>query len=97
MMPLQIKVVDKKYLYIKFDDGTDISIKLVNLRRDCPCAICDSERDERGSKYIPIYSNEQLKIKNIHMIGNYAIGIDWTDEHNTGIYDFAILKKMAIQ
>jgi DUF971 family protein len=97
MMPLQIKVVDKNYLYIKWNDGTDISIKLVNLRRDCPCAICESERDQHGTKYIPIYSGEQMKIKKIQMIGNYAVGIDWADEHNTGIYDFAILKKMAIQ
>ena len=97
MMPLQIKVVDRMNLFIKWDDGNDISIKLVNLRRNCPCAICDFERQQRGNKYIPIYSGEQLKIKNIHMIGNYAVGIDWADEHNTGIYDFAILKKMAIQ
>ena len=96
-MPLQIKVIDNMYLYIKWDDGNNISIKLVNLRRDCPCAICNSDREQKGSKYIPIYSGEQLKIKNIHMIGNYAVGIDWADEHNTGIYDFAILKKMAIQ
>jgi len=97
MMPLEIKVVDNMYLYIKWDDGNNISIKLVNLRRDCPCAICNSEQEQKGSKYIPIFSGEQLKIKNIYLIGNYAIGIDWADGHNTGIYDFAILKKMAIQ
>jgi DUF971 family protein len=97
MMPLQIKVIDNLCLFIKWDDGDNSSIKLVNLRRDCPCAICNSEREQKGGKYIPIYSGEQLKIKNIHMIGNYAVGIDWTDGHNTGIYDFAILKKMAIQ
>ena len=97
MMPLQIKVIDNIYLFIKWDDGNNISIKLVNLRNDCPCAICNSEGEQKGSKYIPIYSGEQLKIKNIHMIGNYAVGIDWADEHNTGIYDFTILRKMAIQ
>jgi DUF971 family protein len=97
MMPLQIKVVDKKYLYIKWNDDKESSIKLVNLRRDCPCAVCEVEREQRGSKYIPIYSDEQLKIKNIQMVGNYAVGIDWTDKHNTGIYDFMLLKKMAIQ
>jgi len=93
MMPLQIKVVDKKYLYIKWEDNKENTIKLVNLRRNCPCAICASEREKQGDKYIPIYSDQQLKIKNIKMIGNYAIGIDWADEHNTGIYDFSILTK----
>ncbi|MEW6702254.1 MAG: DUF971 domain-containing protein [Bacteroidota bacterium] len=95
MIPVQIKVVDKKYLFVKWNDESETQIKLANLRRDCPCAVCATERTERGEKYIPIYSDLQLTIKNIHTVGSYAIGIVWSDDHNTGIYDFDYLKKIS--
>ncbi len=95
MIPVQIKIKEKNYLFIKWNDDTETSIKLANLRKNCPCAVCVSEKDNNGYKYIPIYSNEQLFIKDIQMIGSYAIGIVWADKHNTGIYDFNYLKKIS--
>ncbi|MEK6553110.1 MAG: DUF971 domain-containing protein [Bacteroidota bacterium] len=95
MIPVQIKIKEKNYLFIKWNDDTETSIKLANLRKNCTCAFCVSEKDNNGSKYIPIYSNEQLFIKDIQMIGSYAIGIVWADKHNTGIYDFNYLKKIS--
>ncbi len=95
MVPVQIKIKEKNYLFIEWNDGTETSIKLANLRKNCPCAVCISEKNKYGSKYIPIYSGEQLSVKNIQMIGSYAIGIEWADNHNTGIYDFTYLKKIS--
>ena len=95
MIPVQIKIKEKNYLYIKWNDDSESSIKLANLRKNCPCAICVSEREDNGSKYIPIYSDDQMFIKEIQMVGSYAIGIVWADEHNTGIYDFNLLKKIS--
>ena len=94
MIQVQIKIKEKNFLYIKWNDDTETSIKLANLRKNCPCAVCVSEKDN-NSKYIPIYSIEQLSIKDIQMIGSYAIGIVWADKHNTGIYDFNYLKKIS--
>ena len=95
MFPSEIKVLEKTYLYIAWNNGTESKIKLANLRMNCPCAICTTEKENQSSKYIPIYSELQLKVKSIEVVGNYALGISWADEHNTGIYDFNYLKKLA--
>jgi len=95
MFPSEIKVKEKKYLFIKWNDGSETQIKLANLRMNCPCAVCTTERENQSSKYIPIYSDLQLKIRNIEVVGSYALGITWADNHNTGIYDFSYLKKIS--
>lgn len=94
MNPIQIKVKDNM-LYIKWNDDRISDIKLANLRSSCPCAICTSEREEQGSKYIPIYTGDQITINEIKIIGNYAVGVIWKDGHNTGIYEFNYLIKLA--
>ncbi len=94
MTPVQIKIKNQS-LYIRWDDNSESLIKLANLRRECPCALCEAERKEQSTSYIPIYSAEQLNIKNIQIVGSYAIGINWKDEHNTGIYTFDHLKKIT--
>jgi DUF971 family protein len=95
MFPSEIKVKEKKYLYILWNDTIETWIKLANLRINCPCAVCTNERENQGSKYIPIYSNVQLMVNSIKLVGSYAIAISWSDDHNTGIYDFNYLKKLS--
>ncbi len=94
MIPVQIKIKEKKLL-VKWNDDSETIIKLANLRRNCPCALCASQREEEGGKYIPIYTDEQLAVSNIQVVGNYALGISWKDGHNTGIYTFDQLKNIA--
>lgn len=94
MLPVSIKVIESK-LKIVWDDKSESVIKLANLRRFCPCALCDKEKSGQSSSYIPIYSAEELSIKSIKPLGNYAIGISWADEHNTGIYDYNYLIKLS--
>lgn len=95
MVPTQIRVKQKKYLFIKWDDNSATEIKIADLRRNCPCAVCSADRERHGNKYVPIYTDAQLKIENIKMIGSYAIGVLWSDEHNTGIYDYDYLRKLS--
>ncbi|MEW6653486.1 MAG: DUF971 domain-containing protein [Bacteroidota bacterium] len=97
MQPLSLKVRESKFLQINWDDNSSSQVKLSNLRRQCPCALCASEKEFESSSYIPIYSDEQLKVKSIQLVGTYAIGICWGDEHNTGIYDFNFLKLLSEQ
>ena len=96
MSPLKINVCDKS-LTIEWNDDSKSIIKLANLRRYCPCAECDSEKNKQSKSYIPIYTAKELMIKNIQLIGNYAVGIVWADDHSTGIYDYAYLKQLSEQ
>lgn len=95
MRPVQVKVVSKEKLFIKWDDRTESEIELEKLRKFCPCATCLTEREMQSKSYIPILTENQVKISNIKEVGSYAIGIAWKDGHNTGIYEFPFLKNLA--
>ncbi len=95
MSPKKIQIKEKKFLIVDWDDNSNSAIKLYNLRHYCPCAICNAEKEERSKTYIPIYSNEQLTVSQISMVGQYAVGITWKDGHNTGIYEFKELLKLS--
>ena len=94
MIPSQIKVINQKKLFIKWDDGNESQIELVKLRRYCPCATCVSFLESQSSKFIPLYTSDQITVSKIVEVGSYAIGIVWMDGHNTGIYEFPYLKNL---
>lgn len=92
---MQIKIKDRKFLYIRWDDRSESLIKLTNLRRACPCAFCSEERAKQGASYIPIYSDDQVTVANIKIVGYYALNIIWKDNHATGIYEYERLKQLG--
>lgn len=95
MIPVQIKVDEKKCLYVKWDDNSESEIKLSHLRRFCPCAICASLEENHHHDSIKVFSDEQLNIIDLKIVGNYAVSVGWGDNHNTGIYDFNYLKRIS--
>ncbi len=95
MTPVKLSLKEQGMLSIHWDDNSEARIKLSNLRKKCPCAICNSDSKERGAKYIPIYTREQLTVSKISIVGSYAVGVEWQDGHNTGIYDFNYLRKIC--
>ena len=94
MNPTKIKVRDYEFLDVTWSDDKIETIKLSNLRNACPCALCSSEKDEWSESYIPLYTKEQLTIRKMSIVGNYAVSIEWEDGHNTGLYDFTYLKSL---
>ena len=97
MQPIEIKVVDNKFLLINWDSNEESRIGLNLLRSLCPCATCRSEREARSKTYIPLFLSNQLEIATIETVGNYAIQIKWKDGHSTGIYEFSFLLNLAKQ
>ena len=95
MHPVKIISKNKFGLLIKWSDNSETEIPSKLLRRKCPCATCLAERERQGTKYIPLYSNQEITIKKISIVGNYAITISWNDGHNTGIYEFSYLLQLA--
>jgi DUF971 family protein len=95
MSPVKIKVLDKKNLYIRWDDESESLIPLAVLRRNCPCATCVIERENKASTYIPLLSHVQITLNNIEPIGTYAIRFFWQDGHDDGIYNYELLKRLG--
>jgi DUF971 family protein len=97
MRPLDIQPIGSE-LAIKWDDGGETFISLKVLRQCCPCAGCKGETDILGN----VYKNPEAKLlpaafqlKQIVSVGSYAIQPIWADGHNTGIYSFDYLKRVA--
>lgn len=88
-------VREKKELFIRWDDSVDTKVELKTLRKLCPCASCSEQRLNQSLSYIPLYFEDQIKVDKIIEIGSYAIGISWKDGHNTGIYEFPLLRQIS--
>lgn len=91
----KIEVSPAMEVTFKWEDNTETKTTTKKLREYCPCASCSADRENRSKSYIPIYHISQLKIQNIAVIGQYAIGITWQDGHNTGIYEFQLLNYLS--
>jgi DUF971 family protein len=87
-------------LAIKWADGREDFIPLENLRRACPCAGCKGEMDIMGNLYKnpsqPLMAKAFELVKFIN-VGGYAIQPVWADGHNTGIYSFDYLHRIATE
>ncbi len=94
MQPEKIKILENKYLWIKWSDNTESKISLQKMRELCPCATCLTERDNQSKKYIPLLLSRQITVSGIEAVGRYAIQINWQDGHNTGIYEYPFLKNL---
>lgn len=85
-------------LAIRWDDGTESFVVLEKLRRACPCASCHGEVDILGNLYkspdkpLPATAFELLRFT---PVGGYAIQPMWRDGHNSGIFSFDYLRRLA--
>ena len=73
MHPLKIKLIEKKKLLIIWDDVNESLLELRELRKRCPCATCLAERDKQSKMYIPLFAENQVTVKSIIQVGNYAV------------------------
>src|SRR5580704_8492898 len=97
MKPVDIQQIGAE-LAIKWDDGRESFIPLEKLRRTCPCAGCQGETDILGN----IYKNPDkaltapaFTLKRIGTVGGYALQPVWGDGHNSGLYSFDYLRRVA--
>lgn len=97
MQPVDIQPIGNE-LAIKWDDGSENFISLEKLRRACPCAGCKGEMDIMGNVYKnpdrPL-SSHAFQLKRLDRIGTYAVKPVWADGHETGIFSFDYLRKVA--
>src|SRR5262245_63511653 len=64
------------------------------LRSECACAGCVDERT--GVRTLDVSRiPEDIDIEAIEPVGNYAIRINWSDGHNTGIYTWEHLARLC--
>jgi DUF971 family protein len=95
--PIDIQQVGQE-LAIKWDDGAESFVALETLRRRCPCAGCQGERDIMGNLYrgpARELKAESFQLRGLTPVGTYAVQPTWADGHATGIFSFEYLRQIA--
>ena len=97
MRPVDIQQIGSE-LAIKWDDGSESFIPLEKFRRYCPCAGCQGETDILGNVYKnpnkPLAASA-FTLMRIDTVGGYALQPVWGDGHNSGLYSFDYLRRVA--
>lgn len=85
---------DETGLMISWGDGEVQRIDPRDLRLACQCASC---RDEISGKrkLDPALVPLDVAPVRIWSVGNYALGIGFSDGHQSGIYSFDLLREMS--
>jgi ATP-binding protein involved in chromosome partitioning len=91
--PARIAQRDGRHLEIGWADGTTGSLEVRALRLACGCAVCVDEWSGR-ERLDPASVPEDVHPLKIQPVGRYAIQIEWSDGHTSGIYPFARLREL---
>jgi ATP-binding protein involved in chromosome partitioning len=92
-VPLAIHRSDEE-LVITWADDHRASYPARYLRLRCRCAQCEEEMTGRAILDPATVPEDVIPVR-IALMGSYAIRIDWSDGHDTGIYTFEYLKKIC--
>lgn len=105
--PTRLDLKRNERLEIQWQDGVLGVYPISLLRALCPCAKCRDERKTpppapatSGKKRtsLTVLSGDHTKplsVISAEMVGNYAIKLDWSDGHSTGIYSFQYLREIC--
>ena len=90
-MPNEIVGLLRSKITLKWADGHETAYRARDLRLACRCAACVEETSGRAL-LDPTTVAETVRAKGIELVGQYAIAIEWSDGHTTGIYNFRDLR-----
>ena len=88
-----IQQVGPRTLAITWTDGRRDDYDVVELRRKCPCATCIDEWT-REQRLMPHEVKDDVRPVRIDSVGAYALKIEFSDGHSTGIYTFPMLRAL---
>jgi ATP-binding protein involved in chromosome partitioning len=95
-LPTEIQQHDPRTLSIQWADGAHSLLDVRALRLACGCASCVDEWSGEAL-LAPDSIPDDVAPIGIQSVGRYAIQIEWSDGHNTGIYPFERLRRLADQ
>ena len=95
--PQKLALDRHKQLAITWADGQTSVYPIGLLRAKCPCASCKEVREQPKSRLNVLVGNfdSPLHAVGAEMVGNYALRIDWSDNHGSGIYSFTYLRSIT--
>jgi DUF971 family protein len=88
---------------IAWADGHCSHFDFAYLRDECPCATCNDERGKKEafaaavnkpSAVLPMFKPKP-RAQSATVVGNYAVQINFSDGHSTGIYSYDLLRTIC--
>jgi DUF971 family protein len=101
--PASIKVLVStgEGVEIAWSDSHSSKYTFPYLRDNCPCAMCNDEREKKSqhgpataTSVLPMYK-PRVTCSGATAVGNYAIQFQFSDSHATGIYSFGHLREIC--
>ena len=94
-IPLEIRQKrQEKKVVITWDTGDKFEYSMEYLRVKCPCAECCGHTPDQAKL---IDGKENVTITNITPIGHYAIKLQFSDEHDTGVFSWQTLYDLGVK
>lgn len=78
-------------LLVTWDDGATDELPVPYLRGWCPCAACQGHGSAAAYHEPP----DGIRIQGMGEVGAYALGIRFSDGHDSGIYSWDWLQKIS--
>jgi DUF971 family protein len=92
--PKDMAWIDKGVLGIEWNDGHKAVYPVRYLRQQCPCAACVDEWS--GARRLqPDDVPLLIMLQDVQPVGRYALQFTWSDGHDTGIYSYALLRRLC--
>ncbi len=92
--PIELKLHQvSRVLEIHFDDGAYFNLPCEYLRVYSPSA---EVRGHGPGQEVLQTGKEDVNIANIEPIGNYAVRLEFSDGHNTGLYSWHLLYQLGV-
>lgn len=91
---LPVVTAERGKIHVQWPDGIESRIVNKVLRCSCQCAVCVNEFT--GQPMLDVNSvPEDIRVEEIHPLGNYAVSIMWSDGHSSGIFSWEHLRKIS--
>ncbi|MFZ0881345.1 MAG: DUF971 domain-containing protein [Candidatus Acidiferrales bacterium] len=98
---VKVRISTGEGVDITWSDGHTSHYDFAYLRDRCPCALCNDEREKSkkigavaGGSVLPMFK-PKVTAKGASSVGNYAVQIQFSDGHSTGIFSFEHLREIC--
>ncbi|MGA8223089.1 MAG: DUF971 domain-containing protein [Candidatus Acidiferrales bacterium] len=100
---VKVHVTTGEGVEVTWSDGHTSRYPFPYLRDLCPCALCNDEREKKArvgtsalsaAELLPMFK-PRVTAKSANAVGNYAIQIQFSDGHATGIYSYEHLREIC--
>ena len=102
-MDVKVRVSTGEGVEITWSDAHVSRYPFPYLRDLCPCALCNDEREKNAQLkaaggnpggVLPMFK-PRVTAKGANAVGNYALQIQFSDGHSTGIFSYEHLREIC--